>query len=89
MRDRQPLWFYKLENGDCITCIQLPIPQFFEHMCVGACDDCQDERHLFYGYRRSVHRRTMEETVTVCETCARKWFIAFVFPHAEMLMSDA
>ena len=75
MRDRQPLWFYKLENGDCITCIQLPIPQFFD--CVGSCDDCQDERHLFYGNRAGGHRRIVEETVTVCGTCARKWSIPF------------
>ena len=30
MQDRQPLWFYKLKNGDCITCIQLPKPEGFD-----------------------------------------------------------
>ena len=64
LRDRQPLWFYKLKNGECITCIQLPIPQGFER--VGECDYCWDARHLFYCYTKDGRHGTC---VAVCETC--------------------
>ena len=66
LRDRQPLLCYKLKNGECITCIQLPIPHGFDY--VGECNRCCDVRHVFdkYAPRVSKNTRTIQ---SFCEAC--------------------
>ena len=56
-------------DGTKIVCRKLEMPPAFDRIAV--CDECGDQRHLFYGYARQGPVGELEPVIELCADCSK------------------